>query len=188
MRDAVGSTGRVVAFEPQAELAARLRRVVDAFGWTNVDVRGQGLSDDSRQAELRAPPGAPSPRASFDRPRPNARVELVDVVRLDDVREADPAGERVAFIKCDAEGHELSVLRGARRTLEYDRPTLLVEIEAQHRPDRSIADVVSYLQELGYEASFFFGVERLPIRSFEVARHQVPGRRPYANNFAFEPR
>ncbi|MEM7415101.1 MAG: FkbM family methyltransferase [Gemmatimonadota bacterium] len=184
MRDAVGPAGRIVAAEPQAALAARLERVVAAFGWTNVEVLGHGVSDVTGEAELRAPLGAPSPRASVDRPRSEARVELVELRPLDDLFGASDA---VAFIKCDVEGHELNVLRGASGILGRVRPKVLVEIEEQHQPDHSVADVVTFLEELGYAASFFFGTERLPIARFEADRHQVPGRRPYANNFAFVP-
>lgn len=37
--------------------------------------------------------------------------------------------QRIGFIKIDVEGHELSVVRGAKTLIERDRPTLIIEIE-----------------------------------------------------------
>lgn len=187
MRDAVGDSGRVLAFEPQPELHHRLGRTVAAFGWTNVDVRGVALSDGGGQTEIHVPGRGPSRRASIDWERPGARTVLVPRSTLDEVLSRSVGGSPPSFIKCDVEGHELAALRGAAGTLASARPTLLVECENRHNPDHSIADVVSFLESLGYEASFFLGPDRRPVADFDVSVHQDPGRRPYANNFAFEP-
>ena len=103
-------------------------------------------------------------------------------------------GDRKApnFIKIDVEGHELAVLEGAQRTLERYRPTLLVECEARHHPDRDFRTVFSAVESLGYSGTFFWQGQRLPLARFDVAVHQhldpnmakLP--RGYANNFAFE--
>lgn len=67
--------------------------------------------------------------------------------------------EQVTVIKCDVEGLELGVLRGARRTLERQRPDLLIEIDARwtarygHTPE----DVLSLLGSLGYRSQRVFG-------------------------------
>ncbi|HQR29570.1 MAG TPA: FkbM family methyltransferase [Anaeromyxobacteraceae bacterium] len=185
MQRAVGPGGCVVAFEPQARIAARLADVLARSGCGHVRVENLALSDRSGDAVLVQPSGATC--AATLEPRERVRAsERVRVVTLDGwlERNGDPA---VHLVKCDVEGHELAVFRGARRTLERHRPALLVEIEARHRPGGSVAEVVGHLESLGYRASFFWKGRQLPVSAFRPELHQVPGRRPYANDFAFEP-
>lgn len=54
----------------------------------------------------------------------DAPVEILDRYNLTDVN----------FIKIDVEGHEVEVLMGAARTIERNRPKLLVEIKEQNMP------------------------------------------------------
>ena len=84
---------------------------------------------------------------------------------------------RVAFIKCDVEGHEDAVMRGARRLLARDRPPVLVEIEQRHRSrgrrggDRSVRR--AGLRGLG-------GVRRglRPVSAVRPRARSVGGRAP----------
>jgi FkbM family methyltransferase len=187
MRHAVGEAGRVVAFEPQPELARFLGRLVAAFGWTNVEVEPSGLTSRPRTATLYVPGAKPSQRASLEWEREGARPVEVRLVSLDGWLETYLPDQRVAFLKCDVEGHELDAFRGAARVLESHRPRLLFECEARHAPGRAMEDVFAHLAELGYQGSFFWEGDLVPLAEFDLEVHQVPGRRPYANNFAFVP-
>jgi hypothetical protein len=64
---------------------------------------------------------------------------------------------------------------------------ILVECEARHAPDRAVEDVFEHLLALGYRGSFFWRGVRTDVGRFETELHQVEGRRPYVNNFIFEP-
>jgi len=187
MRDAVGATGRVIAFEPQPELAAFLQRMVAAFLWDNVQVEPVGLSSGRGARTLFVPGAGASQRASLEWEREGARAYDVALISLDDYA-ADHLGRRpVALVKCDVEGHELDVFRGARRIVEAYRPLLLFECEARHAPARGVRDVFEHLETSGYAGSFFLEDELIPVADFRPAVHQVPGRRPYVNNFVFVP-
>jgi hypothetical protein len=131
----------------------------------------------------------PSQGASLSETRADrsARSYQVRIESLDDFLAEYRLNRRVALIKCDVEGHELDVFRGAERTLANDRPHLLFECEARHRPNRLVDDVFAHLERLGYRGSFFWASGRRDISDFDVAEHQVEGCRPYANNFLFEP-
>ena len=48
----------------------------------------------------------------------------------------------ISLVKIDAEGHEMSVLRGMIEVLRRDHPTLIVE--------DSVPETIPFLQELGY--------------------------------------
>ena len=189
MRQEVGASGRVLAFEPQPELATFLRRGVEAFSWTNVHVEEAGLSAVRGERTLHAPGTRPSQRASLlmERGHRETRRYAVRIDTLDEFVAERRLGRRIGFIKCDVEGHELDVFRGAEGILATDRPRLLFECEARHDLDRSVTEVFDYLERLGYRGSFFWRGECLTIGELDLATHQAPDRRPYANNFMFVP-
>lgn len=147
-----GPQGSVVGFEPQDDLAQYLGA---AFA-TDIrsgrfSVRRQALGDAQGEATLTLP---------FDAGRINrGRATLlkmdgqkttVPVVRLDDAGLRRP----VAFIKCDVEGYEDSVLRGGSGVLQNDAPALLIEIEARHAAER-VASTFELLWSLNYRAAVY---------------------------------
>ncbi len=184
MARAVGRAGRVFAFEPQPELAQRLRRQLTGPRWAHVSTEAAAVSERAGELDLYVPDAAPSPGASLEAARSAdaRRTHRVRVVTLD---EHIPAGLRVGLIKVDVEGHELSVFRGAQRLLTTSRPALLFECEARHHRGDAIESVFAHLRGLGYVGSFFWRGRRLPLEQFRAEVHQVEGREPYANNFAF---
>lgn len=184
MARAVGRAGRVFAFEPQPELADRLRRQLTGPRWAHVSIEAAAVSEQAGQLDLYVPDDSPSPGASLETARSAGakRTHRVRIVTLDG---RIPAEVRVRFIKVDVEGHELSVFRGAQRLLTTDRPALLFECEARHHGGGAIASVFDHLRTLGYEGSFFWRGRRLPLDQFRAESHQVEGKEPYANNFAF---
>jgi FkbM family methyltransferase len=189
MRVAVGDEGAVLAFEPQPELAEYLRRCVRDFAWTNVTIAECGLSSRAGRRILRLPADAPSPAASLvGASLPDGgRAYAVEVDTLDRFLGAREVALAVRVLKCDVEGHELDVLAGARGTLEEHRPLVLVECETRHAPERSVEDVFEYLTNLDYRGFFYWKGGRVDVAHFDARRHQVEGRRPYANNFIFVP-
>ena len=187
MRRAVGEAGRVHAFEPQPRLAAFIAGCVRAFGWDNVSVHEVALGAAPGERTLRVPGDGPSQRGSLVVEREGARAYPVRVARLDDVLAEEVRSRPVAFLKCDVEGKELDVFRGAREILVEDRPSLLFEHEARFCRPGDAGSVFEYLHALGYRGSFFWNGERRPIGEFRFEIHQIEGKRPYANNFAFEP-
>ena len=190
MREEVGPSGHVFAFEPQPELAAFLSRAVAASSWINVHVEEAALSNTRGALTLHAPGSGPSQDASLvgALAGPDTRHYSVRTETLDDFLNQRRLGQPVALIKCDVEGHELDMFKGAEAVLTQDRPLLLFECEARHNPDRAVTEVFDYLQDLGYRGSFFWHGELLDVRLFDLATHQTLGRAPYANNFVFEAR
>lgn len=94
----------------------------------------------------------------------------VDMVTLDSYcRERNVA--RIDFIKCDVEGAELLVLKGARQVLSAFQPPLLLEIEPRHtkRFDYSPNDIDAYLRALDYELC-------LPLPAGQIVRLESIGK------------
>jgi FkbM family methyltransferase len=191
LRRAVGEAGRVVAFEPQQELGAYLRHVVELCGYGNVEVVEQALSDRSGPARLFAPAGRFSPGASLEPGvfSENDTPRAIAAVTLDDFLAARPDLPPPRYIKIDVETHELAVLRGAARTLRAAAPVVQLEADQRVFGDRPIREVFALLEELGLSGFFFFERRLRRIRELDLAVHQ-PARlrandRGYVNNFLF---
>lgn len=189
IRQAVGSDGAVLAFEPQPGLAQYLQRMIGLNGWSNVHVENMGLSAEPGELPLFIPGTGWSPGATFIPPgeAPERAPITVAVDTLDRYLSRTGRSERVRLIKCDVEGHELSVFRGAEETLATSRPMLLFECEARHDPRRSVSEVFHHLEDRGYRGFFFWEGVKLEMSEFRPAVHQEFGRQPYVVNFIFLP-
>ena len=186
---------QVAAFEPNPAMGEVLRhRFRRAVARDQLRIVEGALGDAEGRGTLHVPMGL-SPLAALDESlgdrvgRPTRKID-VRLLRLDDCMDAD-----VAFIKLDAEGHELKVLAGARRILERSRPTLLVEAEERHRAG-AVRALRGFLEPLGLKGFFHDGQALVPINRFEPQRHQARSAlnaagtralkgRAYVNNFIF---
>jgi FkbM family methyltransferase len=184
------SPGRVVAFEPQQELACGLAEVCRAIGLANVRVEAKAVYSHSGHQDLFLPrghqPGASLLRAAAE--GEDFTTVSVPLVSLDDYF---GEGDRVTLLKIDVEGAELGVFKGAERILRQHAPLLVFECENRHRAPGDISDVFSYLEALGYQGSFICRDRLLPLAAFDAAVHQRQDgewfwkRRDYCNNFVF---
>lgn len=181
----VGAGGRVYAFEPQPQLA---RKLAMAFDPARVLVINAGVSDHDGVMQLHVPSGdRPSPGASLVAPQGTTitgRSLDVRVITLDSFLADRP--QPVSFIKCDVEGHELEVFRGAEQLLRRDRPGLLFECEQRHHGSHPISEVFDFLGSLGYAGHYFTHNRLAPLAEFDPARDQrSPADGSYCNNFVF---
>lgn len=169
MAAAVGSGGRVYAFEPFDGNAELLERSIaeNRFG-DRVAFQRAAVGSASGVATLTFPGetlntgGAYLLREGTAPLRGNLERQ-VPVVALDDL----PLARPVRFIKMDVEGAEPQVLRGAERILREDRPTILSEIHSTQleRASGATADLfLAQARALGYQARDLAGafVEQVP--------------------------
>jgi FkbM family methyltransferase len=127
LADLVGPRGRLVAFEPDPVHRAALTRTVTQRG--NGSLLPYALGDRSCEESLFVPDDhTMSSLANWTgRETMEVRCELTTLDTLVE-RGVVPLPD---FIKCDVEGAELRVFRGARRTLDRtDAPILLYEANA----------------------------------------------------------
>ena len=182
--------GRVVAFEPQPELARDLQNICRVIKLGNVKVEAKAVYSQSGNRDLFLPKGH-QPGASLHRTALEAEsftTLSVPVVALDDYfGESD----RLTLLKIDVEGAEFGVLKGAERILRQHAPLLVFECENRHLAPGNVQDVFSYLEGLGYEGSFVWRNQVLPISQFDAAVHQRQDSewfwksKDYCNNFIF---
>ena len=150
----VGGTGRVVAFEPSPRERERLLRNLALNSCTNVKVEDCALADTSGRQELIIVGSNNSGCNSLRQPNvkePTTSV-AVRVETLDGYLAEHPLPP-VDFIKLDAEGAELAILKGAGTILgSLPRPVIQCELEEiRTRPwGYHPREVVALLDTMGY--------------------------------------
>jgi FkbM family methyltransferase len=169
MSRVVGTTGRVVAFEPNPAIAQRLRARLKLLSVGNVAVRETALSDEEGTAEFVIAVDLPEESGLRQRTIYNGptRTETVTVqlARLDGLHLESPR-----FIKLDTEGAEYKVLVGARDTLARWRPVVAFEFgQASYAAyDVDPDDMFDYFASLDYEVFSILG-DRLTKPQFAEA-------------------
>ena len=155
LADAVGPTGQVVAFEPEARSHAKLLRNVALNELKNVNVQAVALGDASSRGVLQVSENTSSGTHSMYAPSNGASVQEIEVTTGDALRAA--LGLRVpTVLKVDVEGGEEEVIRGLEHTLESPEcRSLLCEVhfallEARGRGDAP-SRIQSWLGDRGFK-------------------------------------
>ena len=126
----VGPDGHVTSFEADPEVAGRLREHIARNNFSRVTVEQKAVWSERRRVTfLRTDPGV-SPDRGLGHVVGAASSDTIEVegVSLDDYTAAFPAPD---FLKCDVEGAEVEVFRGAGRLLREKRPGILCEMHSE---------------------------------------------------------
>jgi FkbM family methyltransferase len=176
---------RVVAFEPQPELAAFLDDFRQAFQLDRMSVAGTGLSSCRGTLRMHRPRSqwGAATVDEFCYDDPETEVFDVPVTTVDEYLAEHPDLRPVRFIKCDVEYHEAEVLAGAERTLREDRPELLVEWSTPRRAYRE--KLFRLTQRLGYE---IFQFERGRLTACTTPERHSPPSWELGPNYVLLPR
>jgi FkbM family methyltransferase len=147
---ATSEQGRVVAIEPEPTNLNLLRQNILNNGFSNITVVDKACTSHRGKVKLYLAPL--SCGASLVNPLLVSSGKHIEVQAdtLDDIL-SDLALSRVNFIKIDAEGSELEILKGAEKTLMY--PGLKLSIASYH----TLADgtpefspIQSFLEQRGF--------------------------------------
>ena len=96
-------------------------------------------------------PSMSSLNKSFSEVNGVSRVEKVNINTLDNYIKVNGINSMYPLIKIDVEGHEISVISGAKETIKTLKPTLIIEIfELNH-----VKEIFNFVKPLGYEV---FGI------------------------------
>ena len=143
----VQSNGRVFSMEPIPSTFEVLKSNIRKLGLRNVSCLNQAASDSPGFVSMDVPEYEAGWK-NFYEARVVSAGGTIPCATLDDSFIDLP---RLDFIKCDVEGHELNVLRGAQRLIRKFRPKWLIEIGGDpDEPATNAAQAFQLLQDLGY--------------------------------------
>jgi len=160
MASVVGATGHVFSFEPLAANADLLERSLAENRYADrVTFARAAVGARDGTATLTFPPETLNSGGAYllrdgTEPLHGNLAAPIPIVALDDAVTRRP----VRFIKIDVEGAEPQVLRGARRLLREDRPTILSELHPTQLDRASGTSAAAFLREIGeigYRAHYF---------------------------------
>lgn len=121
---------RVIAFEPFAEVSARLEHHIALNSIDNIELHKLGLSDSNGTLPFFAPTGSNQGVGSFSEDslqRGNQAAGELQIARADDFFAQHPP-PALDLVKIDVEGFEQKVLQGMQASLVRHRPLLVCEI------------------------------------------------------------
>ncbi len=147
---AVGSGGRVYAFEPTPELAARVRSNAALNSLDNLFVVEAAVSNQDGITEFNVSPSHVSNSIRKRNGPEDQSVTLVKSIRLDTfAAEHQPPD----LLLIDIEGAEIEAIEGGLRTISRHHPVIMVEV---HWLGRTFIDFFeSVLKPMGYVASTY---------------------------------
>lgn len=151
---AVGPTGRVIAFEPNPVAREWLKAHLQLNKCSNVTVESVGLMNFEGFSNFYVQKGDVTWNSSFIRDfvDPKGRLAPIDVECTSIDAYVEKTGRIPNLIKIDTEGTELTILQGAKNTIETHKPILLLEmnpLSARHA-GTSVSQVVNWLEDLSY--------------------------------------
>ncbi|MFG2940928.1 FkbM family methyltransferase [Streptomyces sp. NPDC048282] len=167
---------KVHSFEPVDQIHARLSVNVRSNGVQNVKLHQAGVSSEPGWADIsvRFSGNLLSTGSTLEgSTAPDAQHKRIQLLTLDEVF----AETKLDLVKIDVEGHEMSVLRGARQVLKRDRPTLVMEALV----DASLDDLIAEFEPLGYD------VHWIAEHDGALVSWREP-RPPHTRNLLFAPR
>ena len=144
----VGQEGHVYAFEALPYYAEVLSLLVNFLKLKNVTVVSKAVSDHDGTVSLtwKSSNGEKLTGLTHISVSGEAHENQISVqaTTLDAFLTASHLQSRIAFIKCDVEGAEYAVMRGAKNALKKNRPVIYLEI------------VTHFCQRYGYKPSDLF--------------------------------
>lgn len=156
LSESVGRSGRVYSFEPTGDMYEVLKSNCDCLGLENAVPLRTALSDRTGRTEMIIPVREDGTLNHYEASLSSGPAEgtgksvTVETSSLDEFCDRQRI-DRVDFIKCDVEGHEIEVLNGARRTLRHHRPTLLIEVNEPLDAGGHGTRVLEMFRELDYQ-------------------------------------
>ena len=165
LSELVGVAGRVYSVEPTPLTFDILSSNVRKLGLKNVELKNCAISDVDGYVTMEVPQyewgGENFYTAHVVRHQGTTGILRRAVVASTTIDSLfSEARSNLYFIKCDVEGHELSCVRGAVRTIERSGPAWLIEISDNPDDEESRSHQTFHLLlASGYRAYYFDGAK-----------------------------
>lgn len=174
----IAHQGNVLAFEPQRIIFQQLCCNLALNNLTHVKSYLLGVSHENTQCIIESCDyneawnyGSFSLQHGFSTEKPfqgYTYQEQIDVIKLDDFPAVQQL-QSLALLKIDAEGLDLKILQGAKKTITQLQPAIFIEIKIDYAPD-----ILEYLTSLDYIA-FWAISERYQTNNFYHAERNEFG-------------
>lgn len=162
-----GKTGRIYCFEPTPSTFSVLKEVVRLNNAQDIIFpQNKAVSNFTGQLDFFIDENEGSNANSLvGRDDKNRSTRKMEVITLDDFLRVQQI-DKLDLVKIDAEGSELDVLTGARKSLERFRPRIILALHPQliRNNNQSLSAIYDLLVELNYEV--FFKSQPLSKESF----------------------
>lgn len=157
LHSVVGDTGCVLAFEADPYYALATQHTIRILGMKGVRLFQFGLSDTEEEVPLRILDDSHQRVSGLGYIDKDSKADLkgatmVRLRTLDSMISEFPELLRTAVLKCDVEGYELYVFRGARQVLEKARPVVIVEIGNFEKQGYTAGDMYNFFRERNYSS------------------------------------
>jgi FkbM family methyltransferase len=154
LSELAGPEGFVCSCEPNADNFEVLKFIKKRLRLDNVDLLNVAVSDSSGNARMVVPlDGATGEPDSYrtqvvtlDAGEVTGEPFSIETGKLDEL-----ADREFKFIKCDVEGHELEVLRGAAAVLKSG-PSWMMEVWGNPDKDSKAREIFARMASAGYSA------------------------------------
>lgn len=146
----VGSTGTVMTFEPSPATYAIAARNLDK---PNIKLHNKAVGAYDGMIKMVSKPVAESAFNSISDDESQGNLVEVEIVKLDSVMAARE--KLIDFIKCDVEGFEMEVLKGAAGILTNDKPVLALEADMPSENTGRAGEIDEFLKTYGYTGYSF---------------------------------
>ncbi len=166
---------KIFAFEPSTRTFNIFKKIVKKFNLQNVIPIKKGLGSIEEKKEIFMPSYYTIlAYVSYKNSNKNKEdlTEEIDVTTLDSFVKRNGL-KKLDFIKCDVEGFELQVFKGAKKTLKKLKPIVFVEIEERHtkKYGTNPQDVLKLFKGLGY---LCYSVKKDKISKTERVSKEIP--------------
>ncbi|GET43193.1 FkbM family methyltransferase [Microseira wollei] len=179
-----GGSGKVIAFEPHPKVYEELMKNVNTWnqkeGLARIISHQVALSENAGEGLLRS-------HATFQISMGRSRVVTEEnyqalegrdyKIKLQKLDEIIDNHEKIGVMKIDVEGHEISVLKGAKEVIESNRIRDIIFEEHAKYP----TVLTQFLEEYGYSLFYleksFWGIEVGEIKNrpqYTYTIHEVP--------------
>ena len=150
LKDLCKNFDRVYAFEPISDVRECLEKNIKS---DNYLLFSYGLGNKNEKVKVNYLPEATG--NTYISKEGNREIEIK---KLDDI-----VLPKIEYIKIDAEGFELEVLKGGQKLIEKDKPFIHVEVKGKVLVKQGLSsnDVENYLQSINYKEVFRIKSERV---------------------------
>ena len=124
----IGPSGKVWSFEPTPETVGYLKKSVEVNDFHNVKILEMGLSDIQGKALLNINYQQPETNEiSLELKEDKQQIEI-SIDCIDNLRASEGIKD-IDFVKLDAEGHNVKIVKGAAKFFKEESPLVMVDIK-----------------------------------------------------------